>query len=273
MSWLIVAKKDFQDASRSRLLGGLTVLFVFVVGGLAYSSTITPTPDPGKDYFSSFIFFLRHIAAFFISITAVMIAYRAVADERETGTISLLLGLPHTRRDVVLGKVVGRGAVLSVALLSGFGVAAVILGALGGPFDADQFLLFTLVSLFYGLAFVSVTVALSAVTARASRAAVAGIGFWVLDQFWEVPMKVGLYVANGFANPEPPFPDWYHALVGLGPGWAYRNAAGYFLPARAAELVQRELGDLPEWYGLVVLAGWLVVPLVLGIVRFQRSDL
>lgn len=272
MSWFIVGKKDFADAGRSRLLWALTALFVLLVGGLAYAFAAILSGG-GEAGSLGFIVFLQGVATFFISIAALLVAYKAIAGERETGTISFLLGLPVTRRDVVLGKVAGRSLVLTLSLLGGFGVAALILVALGGDFDPLQYLLFSLLSVFYGVAFVSVAVTLSSITASSSRAAAAAIGFWVFDQFWSTAVLVVLVVVNGLSMPQPPLPNWYHVVAGLGPSAAYGNAAGYFLPPEFAEQVQGQFGGLPEWYGLVVLAVWLVVPLILGIVRFQQLDL
>lgn len=272
MSWLVVAKKDLSDAGRSRLLWVLTALFVLLVGGLAYAYTTVLTGGESAESLG-FVVFLQGVATFFVSIAALLVAYKSIAGERESGTINFLLGLPVRRRDVVLGKVAGRGAVLAVALLVGFAVAAVVLLVVGGTFDAAQYLLFTLLTVFYAVTFVGAAVALSSVTAESSRAAAAALGFWIFDQFWSTAMLVVLLAVNGFSFPEPPFPGWYHALAGLGPSAAYGNAAGYFLPPEFAEQVQSQIGGLPEWYGLVVLLGWLAVPLVLGIVRFEQVDL
>lgn len=272
MNWLVVAKKDLSDAGRSKLLWVLTALFVLLVGGLAYAFTTVLGGDDSAGSLG-FVVFLQGVAAFFVSITALLVAYKAIAGERESGTINFLLGLPVRRRDVVVGKVAGRGAVLGVALLVGFAVAAVVLLAAGDSFDAVEYLLFTLLTLFYGVTFVGAAVALSSVTADSSRAAAAALGFWIFDQFWGTAMLVVVLVVNGFEFPRGPLPDWYHALAGLGPSAAYGNAAGYFLPPEFADQVQGQFGGLPEWYGLVVLLGWLVVPLALGIARFEQVDL
>lgn len=270
MSWLVVAGKDIRDAGRSRLLWGLTALFTLLVGGLAY--VYAEVLSDGGVSSLGFVVFLQGTAGLFISVVALLVAYKSIAGERESGTIGFLLGLPHRRRDVVIGKVVGRGAVLSLALLIGFVAAAVVLLGLGGSFDPVQYVLFTLLSVLYAAAFVSIAVALSSVTASSSRAAAAAIGFWVFNQFWGAAMLLVLLVANGLSFPDR-FPDWYHALTGLGPGAAYGNAAGYFLPPEFAAQVGGQFGGLPEWYGIVVLVGWLVIPLALGIVRFQQLDL
>lgn len=272
MSWVEVARKDFQDAVRYRVLWVLTVLFVLLVGGLSYAFVTLDALGNASDSLG-FVVFLSGSSGLFVSITAILVGYKAVAGERESGTLKFMLGLPHTRRDVLVGKVVGRSAVLVAALLAGFVVAAVVLVALGASFAATEFVLFTLVTILFGAAFVTIAVSLSAMTATASRAAAAAIGLWILNQLWSALTLAVLVVANGMSMPETPYPDWYHALAGLGPGAAYNNATAFFLPADTASQIQSEVGGLPEWYGLVVLALWLLVPLALGMYRFGSVDL
>lgn len=274
MSWTVVALKDFRDASRSRLLWVLTALFVLVVGGLAYGYTeFLPGDGVSPDPSLGFIVFLQGPAAFFVSIAAILVGYKSIAGERESGTITFLLGLPHSRLEVVLGKLVGRTAVIAVALLAGFSVAAVTLLALGASFSGVQYLLFSTLTVYYALAFVGVAVGLSALTRSSAKAAAGAVTFWVVNRFWGVVPLVVLVLVNGFTFPEPPFPAWYHALVGIGPGAAYGNAAAYFLPEAFGRRVSTEFGRLPPWYGLVVLAVWTVLPVVFGFLRFDRADL
>jgi ABC-2 type transport system permease protein len=274
MSWAVVAQKDFEDAIRSKLTLGLTALFVLLVGGLAFAYGFIDGFGSGMGEGSSgFIVFLQGSGAFFVSIVALLVGYKAIAGERESGTLSFLLGLPHTRRDVVVGKVVGRAGVLVVALVSAFAVAAALLVGLGESFAPIEYLLFTLLTVLYAVSFVTVAVALSSMTASSSRAAAGAIGFWVFNQFWGALALVALVLVNGLSMPEAPWPDWYHAIAGLGPGAAYGNAAAFFLPEELTGQVQSQLGGLPEWYGLVVILAWLLVALALGIYRFERIDL
>lgn len=274
MSWAVVARKDFRNAGRSRLLWVVTALFVLLVGGLAfgYAEVLDGGGTPG-DLTLGFIVFLQGIAGFFVSVAALLVGYKAIAGERESGTITYLLGLPHSRLDVVVGKLLGRTAVLAVGLLAGFAVAAVMLIALGSSFSVVEYLLFTALTVFYALAFVGIAVGISALTGSSSKAAAGAIGFWVFNQFWGVVPLVVLIVLSGLTLPEPPFPDWYHAIAGLGPGTAYGNAAGYFLPREVAGQVETQVGGLPPWYGLVVLATWTALPIALGYWRFEGADL
>lgn len=273
MSWTEIARKDFRDALRYRVLWALTALFVLLVGGLSYAFVTVDSLGGQVSGSLGFVVFLAGSSGLFVSITAILIGYKAIAGERESGTLKFVLGLPHTRRDVLLGKVVGRSAVLWVALLAGFAVAAVVQLALGASFEFAEFVTFTLVTMLFGAAFVTIAVSISSVTASSSRAAAAAVGLWILNQVWSALALAALAIANGMSIPEEPYPDWYHALSGIGPGPAYNNAAAFFLPEEIAGQLQGTLGGLPEWYGLVVLALWLLVPLALGLYRFDRIDL
>ncbi|MFB6164615.1 MAG: ABC transporter permease subunit [Haloarculaceae archaeon] len=276
MSWLVVAKKDFRDAARSKLLWVLTALFVLLVGGLAYvysTTSLGTTPVSGGSGTIGFVVFLASSASLFVSIVALLVGYKAIAGERESGTMSFLLGLPHARWEVVVGKVLGRSAVLGTALLIAFVVAAVLLVALGTAFSALEYVLFVLLTLVFAAAFVAIAVALSSVTGESSRAAAVAIGFWLADRIWSTAMLAVLFVVNGFTLPAPPFPEWYWALSGLGPSAAYSNALAYFLPHDLTRQLHQQVGGLPAWYGLVVIVLWGAVPLVLGVARFRRLDL
>ncbi|QGN07316.1 ABC transporter [Halorhabdus sp. CBA1104] len=110
MSTLAVAKKDFRDALRSRALWGLSALFVLLSVLIAYAfGEFTTEMGVEEQTAEGLAYFLASQIGLFVSVTAIVIAYKAIAGERESGSIKILLSLPHTRRDVLAGKVLGRG--------------------------------------------------------------------------------------------------------------------------------------------------------------------
>ncbi|MFT4931912.1 MAG: ABC-2 type transport system permease protein, partial [Natronomonas sp.] len=125
MSMVAVARKDFQDAVRSRSLWTLSVVFVGLAMLTTYMYIEFPEMLGGEEELSGvgLGLFLAGIASLFIGLTAIVITYKALAGERELGSMKLLLGLPHTRRDVVFGKVLGRTATLAIPIVVGFGAA------------------------------------------------------------------------------------------------------------------------------------------------------
>jgi ABC-type Fe3+ transport system permease subunit len=119
-----------------------------------------------------------------LPIVALVASYMSIAGERETGSIKLLLGLPNTRTDVVLGKAVGRSLTVIIPLLVAFGLAALINIAMYNEVLLGDFALFTALTLLYGFVFTVIGVGLSSAFASTSKAAAAVGGFWFLNQIW-----------------------------------------------------------------------------------------
>lgn len=70
-----------------------------------------------------------------------MLGYRAIVGERESGSLKFLLGLPHTRRDVILGKLIGRVSTVTVAVLVGFAIVGVHLLVIAETFSVAAYAL------------------------------------------------------------------------------------------------------------------------------------
>lgn len=280
MSWAVVARKDFADARRSRALWGTTVLFVLLSAGFAVMYATVPELRGDVEGVSTLGFLTLLLAAttLFVSIAAIVVAAGAIARERDSGSSKLLLGFPHSRLDVVLGKLVGRSLVLAVALLVGLALTLVVVVALFDSVSLVDYGLFTLATLLLVLTYVGIMIALSATTGSGGRAMAYGIGAFVaLELLADLLPTVALFVANGFSlTTTGPLPGWVAFLNVSTPTAAYTNALMWFLDdGTAAELA---LGGpvpfyLTGWASLGVLVLWLVVPLALGYRRFEAADL
>ncbi len=276
MSLLAVARKDFADARRSRGLIALAVLFVIMGVGGTFLYTILPTMDPSMEPVTAdgLYFFLGQISTVFIAISALVLSYKAIAGESESGSAKLLLGLPHSRLDVFLGKVLGRSAVMVVGLLLGllatFGIAMALIEGM----TVMGFGLFVMVTLAFGLVYVTLFVSISASTTSTTRAATVAIGlFVVLELFWDVVVFAAAFVSNGFAAPaDGVMPTWVLALSGFEPSMAYGNAVSWVSNWTAGTSVAVPFFQ-QLWFALVVLAVWALIPAFIGYTRYNRADL
>jgi ABC-2 type transport system permease protein len=281
MTWMVVARKDFQDARLSKALWALSALFVVFAAGMAYLYAELPGlgGDAGDLSALGLVFFLSAPATLFVSITAVVLAAKSVAGERESGSMKLMLSYPHSRRDVVLGKLAGRSAVLALPIVLGFAVAAVVVVAKYATFTPVDYALFVLLTVLYAFAYISIVVGLSATTGSGARATAMAIGlFVVLELLWDVVPIGVLYLLEGRLVPPQEFPNWALFLSGLTPSAAYVTAMGAVLPeSPTAVLGIGPTGDVPfylaDWFGLVLLVTWAVVPVSLGYLRFRAADI
>jgi ABC-2 type transport system permease protein len=279
MSWQAVAQKDFRDAIRSRLMIAVAVLFVaFTGGGVALGSAFGF--DSGAVVFLILNVFLRG-SSIFIPLVAIGIAYRAIAGERDSGSLKILLSLPNSRLDVVAGKFLGRSAVVGVAIVIGF-IAMLLATAItfDGDIPADVILMFMLASLLLGIVFVSLAVGVSASSDSTFMAAISGFGLFVIFRFaWGGIVLLLRYAANGFELPSigSAPPEWAQVLNVVNPMQGWRQATEWLL-RRVSEQQQTQQAAvdafyLEPWFGFVVLLLWIVVPLAIGYYRFESADL
>lgn len=276
MTWSVVAWKDFQDAARSRALWALSILFVLLSALVSYVFGSVLAGD-GEVDFLGLIGALQSPMTLFISIIALLIGHKAIVGERESGSLKLLLSLPHTRLDVVLGKLVGRSVVLWLAIALGFVTGTVVWFVVGGTGSLATLGIFGVLTLVYGVAYMSVAVAISAATKSGSRATAIAIGFWFIFQFlWGVIIIALRFVSEGFELAPvftEPTPTWAAFLQSLSPSSAYSTGTTTLIPgAREAA----NLGDsmfATSWWALLVLLLWIAIPTALGYWRFNEADL
>lgn len=281
MSWMHVARKDFADAGRSMMLWALTVVLVLLVAGVSAIPYLLAdgTTPPFEDALS----FLFTPIALLVPIIGLVVGYQAIVGERESGSIRFLLGLPNTRRDVVLGKVIGRAGVVAVPTLIGFLVGAIVIGALYDGFIVTDYLGLLAFSLVMGLVYVSVAVAISASVSSRAKALAGVLGFYILFDFlWEfVPMAI-YWVVEGRLPGLTGLPAWYLFVLRLSPGQALSAIALTLIEiAGAGDLdltaAGRLAGEVPfyleNWFAWIIVGLWIVVPVSLGYLRFKNTVL
>ncbi|MEF8785806.1 MAG: ABC transporter permease [Haloarculaceae archaeon] len=281
MSWAVIAKKDFQDAIRSRALWGLSALFLVLVGLFAVVYATVDVVSGGDPSALGLIFFVAGAIGTFVSVAAIVTCYKSLAGERESGSMKLMLSLPHTRWDVVLGKLVGRTAVLAVPIVIALVVGTVLGMGLLGDIAPVATVLLGIVGILFALTYAGIMVGLSATTGSTSRAAAFAIGFLLVFEFlWDVVVLGLVFVTNGFALPTGGFPEWVFPVSQVAPSNAFVTTLSAVIPdspAAAAgqgpDAAQVDAFFGTPWVGVVVLALWTVVPIVLGYWQFQSTDL
>ncbi|SFS54673.1 ABC transporter permease [Halostagnicola kamekurae] len=287
MSAITIAQKDFQDAIRSWMLLGLTAVFVVFTAGAAYVYIALGAigGSGGGEQVSSLalINFLSGLTVFFIPLIGLIVGYKSIVSERESGSIALLLSLPHTRRDVVLGKVLGRTGVVFVSAIVGFLIAAGVVVVLSGSLSFGSYVLFVLASLALALTFVSLAVSFSAAT-RSSTLSLVGAGaltsLFIFPVIWSLIPTLVRFILNEYTPLTLDMatqPEWAQFFVQLDPTAAYSNVLHVLIPDLTSGPLAGAGGDVPFYlapsFGFVILAAWIVVPLMLGYYRFNSTDL
>lgn len=297
MNWQPVARKEFRDLIRSK--------GVWLMGVLITIGAISYTGD--QEYFIlnrignniSFAVFQHPVGAL-VPLAAILIAYRSIAGERATGSIKFAVGFPQTRRDVLIGKVVGQTAALSVPLVAAFVVGGTVGIIRRGLFSPVGFAVFVVLSLLYTLVNVSIATGISAAVSSPVRAAAGTFGYFliILTSWARIRDQIYTLVTgrtlDAFA---PPAAEWIFLFDRLSPTSAYylltnkvlgagNGGAQYFFviaefePSITTNALVYELifTEPPPFYltqefGLVILGLWIVLPTAIGYRVFSTADL
>jgi ABC-2 type transport system permease protein len=294
MTWQAVARKDFQDAVRSRWLWALSAIFVglFVGGAYFLGSNLNGEAQQqvtANAFFQSIVGQL--LITLIVPLVAIVISYGAIVGERESGSLKLLLSLPHSRLDAVVGKTVGRSGVVAVPIFVGLLLASIVLAVYGVGIDVIDFIVFGILTMLLGVVFVSLAVGVSAAASTNRRAMLGSVGlFFVFTFLWNRVRQILSLVNDQLSlNLELMELVKYGLFIKyFNPVRAYQTLAARLysdtvLQARlydsgmVGQMIQQQLDSVPFYLSdTVVMAQfllWLFVPLALGYVVFDDADL
>lgn len=280
MTWQAIARKEVSDASRSLVLwivSGLFLLFALVIAGAFV--ILTDIEGPGGEPATALdaMAFVISPVSLFAPIIALLVGYKAIVGERDSGSLKVLLALPHTRWDVMFGKLLGRTFVVAVPVALAFVVMGILFSVFVELVSIAEFVILFALSVLFASAFVSIAIAISGAVRSSTVAAAAMFGVFALFFIlWDFLLLALHYFIEGEIFPIGPQPEWYLFVQILAPDGAFTVAANGMLPN--VDLYAGTLpGEVPlylsEWAGILILLVWLVVPYALGYLRFRRVDL
>lgn len=260
MSLLTLARRDALDPYRSGSLWVLLGVFALAFGFVGYLLA---------DGTGQVAVLFAQILVLFGPLAALSFSYQSIAGPRENGSLRVLLSYPYTRREVVLGKLLGRVAVLSLAVVVGVLVGWASMLVFGGSPDPVAVLGTLALALVLTASIVGVSVGISAGVATTNRAAVGAFAAYLLfSGFWSLVPSGIRYVLNGLSMPASGPPEWVFVWRQLNPFNAFRSAVQALTDAPLSEAFYHA-----PWFSLLVLVGWFVLLVVVGTLRFERADL
>lgn len=294
-TWGAIARKDFEDAMRSKVLWALTGIFVaFIVMSMLSAEELIEGVDTVTP--SLALAGVAMLAQLFIPGLALAAGYLAITGERRDGSLRVLMSYPFTPFAVILGKLVGRLALTMSVLLTGFAVATAMVVVLYGLPSLTALGGFIGAGVLVGATFTGLAVGGSAMATSRGRAMAWTMGPFVAMMFFWKPVVVGLHYVLEGGLPGVQVPSWYILLKRLNPLEAYRVVVGkvlgepvYAIPDFPLEdlpmgtmpadlgMEDRIAGEIPfylsDWFAVVILLAWGILPVLYGYRYFVRSDL
>ncbi|WP_210644722.1 ABC transporter permease subunit [Pseudomonas sp. Tri1] len=267
-----MARKEFSDGLRNRWLLAISLLFAVLAIGIAWLGAAA-SGQLGFTSVPATVASLASLATFLMPLIALLLAYDAIVGEDESGTLLLLLTYPLGRGQLLLGKFVGHGLILTLATLIGFGCAMLAIALLVDDIELSLLLWafgrFMLSTTLLGWGFLGLAYVLSSLSAEKSTAAGLALGVWFFFvMVFDLVLLALLVLSEGRFSP-----DLLPWLLLFNPTDVYRliNLSG-FDPASTGAAVLTLGSDLPVSGPLLWLCLWLwvAVPLWLAYRLFNR---
>jgi Cu-processing system permease protein len=264
----IVAAKEFRDRIRNRWVLAVTLVFTAFALVIAYFGAA----QQGAVGFRSIevtIASLASLVIYLVPLIALILGFDAIVGERERGSLDLLLSMPLTRFELLMGKFLGLSGALACSTVVGFGVVGLLLGLKLSPQAWFHYAGFIFSSVLLGMAFLSLAVTLSVFATDRARASGGAIALWFFFVLVYDLLLLGALVASGGAIGADAFPY----LLLLNPADVFRilNIFGlddvrtlYGLTTVFPERLAN-----PGVLGAAMLA-WIALPLALANWRFRR---
>ena len=191
-----LAAKELRDRLRNRWV--IAVALVFTVfsllltyfGGAAQGQV-------GPRSIETTIASLVSLVIYLIPLIALLLGFDAVVGERERGSLDLLLAMPLTRLELLLGKYLGLAAALTLSTVAGFALVALLLWRQFGPAALLHYGGFVLSAVLLGLAFLSLALWVSVLARERTRASGLAIVLWFGFVLVFDLALLGLLVATG----------------------------------------------------------------------------
>ena len=269
-----IAGREVLAGIRNRWMLAASLLLGVLALTLAFVGS-TPAGPVAASRLAITVVSLSSLSVFLVPLIGLLVSYDTLVGEVERGTMPLLMTYPVTRWRIVLGKFAGQVAILAIATVIGFGVAALITG-LGEGGDAEAWRAFGVMvggSILLGAAFIALGTLFSAVVAERGTAAGASAAAWlVFVVLFDMALLAILVADEG----QVVSGDLFRVLLLLNPTDVYR-----MLTLSGSETVGALSGmagvSAEAAFGhallLPVMVLWIAVPLGLAGLLFGRKEL
>lgn len=270
---LVLVLGELREGLRNRWVAASILLLATLAFALSALGS-APTGTIDANALSVSVASLSSLSVYLLPLIALMLSFPALVGELERGTLLLLLSYPVARWQVVVGKFLGHLAILSLAVLVGFGAPGIVTALQGenGWVGWQGYVAMMASSVLLGAVFISLGYLVSAGVRERATAAGLAIGVWlVFVVLYDIGL-LGLLLADDQQNLSPTV---FSSLMLANPTDAYRifnlvGSDGASLASGLAGLAEqvRSSATLP----IAVMALWIVTPLAAATAIFYRRE-
>jgi ABC-type transport system involved in multi-copper enzyme maturation permease subunit len=272
-----ITKKEFLDNIRNKWIILLTIIFVilivsfsYVAGGQSGSNTLGNMQNT--------VLGLLGISSLLIPLIAIILGFSTISGEAESGALYVVLSYPIKRIEVLLGKLLGLGLVITVSIFLGFGFGGIVIATTVGTQSFVGYILFMLLSIFLGFIYLSLAICISSYCKRR----ITSIGGGILVFFWGMiygTAIMGILFGTGYSIEDfmsGNIPDWFFNSVVFSPGDLYQTAVQRAFGVTVIDVAGFTV-SIPEFLSTPILILshiiWFIIPLILAYYFFKTRDI
>jgi Cu-processing system permease protein len=262
-----IAGKELQDRIRNRWVLAVAAIFTAFALAIAYFGA-AQQGALGLRSVDVTIASLVSLVIYLVPLIALMLGYDAIVGEREKGSLALLLSMPITRVELLLGKYLGLAGALVCSTLIGFGIVGALLATRFGAGALLHYGAFMASAVGLGLAFLSISMLISvAAGSRVSASGMAIVAWFGFVLVYDLLLLALLVALQGKLSG-----DVVPALLMLNPADAFRmlNLFGFAEVGRLyglAAVMPKALAA--PWVQGAAMLLWIVFPLAIASWRFK----
>ena len=267
----IVAREEFRTALEGRWLFGFAALLTALVLGLSFFG-LAQTREVGFQGFARITLSLMNLVLFMVPLAGLLLGVTSLTGS--SGTLPLLLAQPVGRGEVLLGKLAGLCAALTLVQLVGFGGGGLVVALNAGAAQAGGFAALAGLSVALGWLAISAALFIAVTWPDRLRATATALLLWLLLVVaYDLAVLGATTLLRGLPLQAVLFPalllnpvDLARVLTTLAIG-----SGSMFGPTSA--VLMKQFGSGPGLaLGLAVLAIEIVVPALLAVRVFRRRD-
>ncbi|MBN2603449.1 MAG: ABC transporter permease [Candidatus Thermoplasmatota archaeon] len=272
----IIARKEIMDNVRNFWIILITIIFaILTVAMSAFGAYFSE----GWQDLGMTIALMMSIVQLLVPIIALMLGYAAIVGEIEKGSMNTLVSLPVKRIEIILGKFLGLGIVLTFSIVVGFGIAGIIIGIMVPDVNYIEYLIFIAATVLVGLVYLNVALFFSTLFKKRSTALGGAIFLWFFFNMILPVILMGIAFAGAAFSDilEGTVPEWYYGIQLINPMSVYSalvtlNVEGVLSSASGAVQIQYP-SFYTTWLMVLILFVWIVGFLLLSYQRFNKKDI
>lgn len=291
---IVIAQKEFADNIFSPVFLVLLITFTLIILSFSYESGLEAESftKEGSLLMAGFSGVTK-IIGWFSPLIGVVLGFDAIVKERKSGTLNVLLTHPVFRDNIIIGKILGAMITLSLVMIISTIISIssllLILGGTINGMEMSRLFLFIVITFFYSLIFLGISVILSIVVKEASDSLVYNVVFWLgfCAVFAAIsvasaiiltgqPIRIGstsFELALNLANISP-----LHHYAEAAAGQGYLGWGGFGTEPATIKGILDTRFTLSQWFSefwmnLTVLIVTPIILLIIAFIAFLRKDI